>query len=83
MDTFRRSVIVLLVAVAGLGMLPMAQARPTVKPDTPGVFRQGVFYLRMANTSGVADTAFPFGAPTDIPLAGDWEGDGVDTSTLR
>ena len=31
------------------------------------------------NTQGVADIDFAFGQPGDIPIAGDWDGDGVDT----
>ena len=37
------------------------------------------FYLRNSNTSGVADIAFPFGNADDVPLVGDWNGDGRDT----
>jgi len=47
--------------------------------DTIGVYRDGVFYLRNANTSGFADLVVPFGVPGDVPVAGDWDGDGIDT----
>ncbi|HEX6899001.1 MAG TPA: Calx-beta domain-containing protein [Thermoanaerobaculia bacterium] len=47
--------------------------------DTPGVFRNGTFYLRNSNTTGVADISFNFGTSTDIPVVGDWNGDGIDT----
>ena len=44
-----------------------------------GVFRNGAFYLRNSNTVGGADLAFGYGLPTDIPVIGDWNGDGIDT----
>jgi Papain family cysteine protease len=47
--------------------------------DTPGVFRDGVFYLRNTNDSGAADMTFSYGNRGDIPVVGDWNGDGVDT----
>ena len=48
--------------------------------DTVGVFRDGVFYLRNTNDEGRADNTFTFGAPSgDIPLAGDWNADEIDT----
>jgi surface antigen len=39
----------------------------------------GTFFLRNSNTTGVADITFNYGGPSDIPLAGDWNGDGVTT----
>lgn len=55
--------------------------------DTLGIYRQGVFHLRNSNTTGPADLAFRIGgspggvligSPGDLPIAGDWNGDGVD-----
>ena len=37
---------------------------------TIGIYRNGSFYLRNANTIGFADIVFPFGAPGDQPVAG-------------
>jgi len=37
------------------------------------VFRDGVWYVRQS-TGG--DTGFAFGLPSDIPVAGDYDGDG-------
>ena len=39
--------------------------------DTPGLYRQsdGYAYLRNSNTQGVADVAFFFGNPGDVPMA--------------
>ena len=54
-------------------------AIPTNLPTTIGMYRGGVYYLRNSNTQGIADIAFTYGTPTDIPVVGDWDGDGVDT----
>ena len=47
--------------------------------DTIGVVRQGRFYLRNSNNTGVADISFSFGDAGDYPLVGDWDGNGIDT----
>lgn len=49
--------------------------------ETVGLFRRsdGFFYLRNSLTSGFADVAFFFGQGNDIPLSGDWDGDGTTT----
>jgi hypothetical protein len=50
------------------------------RPDTVGVYNNGVFYLRNTNSTGAADIISVFGGdPSDLPVAGDWNGDGVDT----
>ena len=51
---------------------------------TPGLFREqdAFVYLRNANTQGVADIRFYFGNPRDVPLAGDFNGDGCDTVSI-
>jgi len=48
---------------------------------TVGVFRPKIatFYLRNANAGGAADMFGQFGAPTDIPVIGDWDANGTDT----
>ena len=46
---------------------------------TPGIYRNGLFYIRNSNTTGGADVVFPFGAPGDSPVCGDWDGDRDDT----
>jgi len=50
----------------------------------PGVFRpeqnnSTKWYLKYANSSGNHDLAFGFGVTCDVPVVGDWNGDGVDT----
>jgi hypothetical protein len=48
-----------------------------------GVLREGFFWLLDANGNGTwdgttgGDYAFAFGAPGDVPVVGDWTGDGV------
>ena len=51
---------------------------------TIGLFRPSTnfFFLRNTNTPGFPDLSVPFGAPGDLPLAGDWDGDGVMTIGL-
>ena len=50
--------------------------------DTPGVVREGRWFLRNSNSTGSADKVFWFGDPGDRPFAGDWNGNGVDTPGL-
>ena len=57
--------------------------------DTIGVYRRAsslhfssLFLLRNSNSSGAADITVSFGSLNDAPLAGDWNGDGVDTIGL-
>ncbi len=70
-------------ATATATFTPTATATNTPLPpraDTVGAYKDGVFYLRNTNTAGVADITAYFGGDTsDLPVAGDWNGDGVDT----
>jgi hypothetical protein len=59
-----------------------ASPTPAVGPmQTAGVYRpsDGTLYLRYTNTTGYADLAIPYGLPGDYGIAGDWDGDGIDT----
>ncbi len=49
--------------------------------STPGQFRpsNGFVYLRNSNDTGFANNQFFYGQASDIPIAGDWDGDGIDT----
>ncbi|MEP7286067.1 MAG: SBBP repeat-containing protein [Chloroflexota bacterium] len=49
--------------------------------DTIGIFRPSTatFYLRNTNTTGSADITTALGVSTDLPVVGDWNGDGIDT----
>ena len=48
---------------------------------TVGVFRTAdvAWHLRNSNTSGAPDISTNYGAPTDYPVVGDWDGDGIET----
>ncbi|MDL1924499.1 N-acetylmuramoyl-L-alanine amidase [Chloroflexi bacterium CFX3] len=52
-----------------------------LRPHTIGIFRpsNAVFYLRNQNTTGPADFTVVMGEGADIPVAGDWNGNGIDT----
>lgn len=56
---------------------------PHVRNDTLGVWRPAnhSFYLRGSNTHGDADMTVTIdgASATDLPIAGDWNGDGIDT----
>jgi hypothetical protein len=39
-------------------------------------------YLRNSNTQGIADISFFFGNPGDLPMAGDFNGNGCDTVSI-
>ncbi|MEP7286189.1 MAG: SBBP repeat-containing protein [Chloroflexota bacterium] len=68
------------------GVLPNATQNFTLTVaagaiDTIGVFRPSTatFYLRNSNTTGAANITTAFGTSTDLPVVGDWNGDGIDT----
>ncbi len=67
------------------GDLPVAGDWDGKGVDTVGIFRQGVFHLRPArlaeadgNPTGEEITV-EFGQPGDLPVVGDWDGDGITT----
>ena len=47
---------------------------------SPGVVRAGTWNLRNSASTGNADITFPYGDAGDIPVAGDWDGDGTFTA---
>ncbi|MBX7221585.1 MAG: delta-60 repeat domain-containing protein [Blastocatellia bacterium] len=65
------------------GQLRYNLARIPVKPNktTPGAFRKsnGFVYLRNSLSEGFADVEFFYGTADDIPVVGDWDGDGMET----
>jgi len=53
------------------------------KPDTSGLFRPSAskWYFNYDN-AGSSEYSFDWGVSTDIPVAGDWDGDGNDEAGL-
>jgi hypothetical protein len=56
-------------------------AKPKPKPK-PEAADNRTFYLRNAHAGGGADVAFSYGREGDLPITGDWNGDGTTTVGL-
>ncbi|MFQ3590923.1 MAG: serine hydrolase domain-containing protein, partial [Chloracidobacterium sp.] len=54
---------------------------PRARPKAVGVYRpvDGNVYLKFENSSGFADLNFLYGQAQDLPVAGDWDGDGLQS----
>jgi len=52
---------------------------PVTAGSKPALARQNTRYLRQTRTSGPADFSYVYGNPTDLPLMGDWDGNGTKT----
>jgi len=51
-------------------------------PSGPVIYDQGIWYLRTTPTSGAAERSFSFGrrgSGLDVPIVGDWDGNGTET----
>ena len=57
--------------------LPAGAAPPRTSFSAPAAVRGTTWYLRDALSSGVATTTLRYGATGDIPVLGDWNGDGT------
>jgi len=53
-----------------------------VREPQPAVVRGDRWFLRTSRTSGPADVEFQYGSPGDIPLFGDWYGNGGRTPAV-
>ncbi len=51
--------------------------RPATAPADIVAFRDGVWKLRRTQSTGSPDVEFGYGQAGDVPLVGDWDGDGV------
>lgn len=78
------------VGINGMPIAPSPAPSPVSgsgkKPNHTGTMTIGVynpklatFDLRNSNTSGWGDVTLQYGNVGDIPLVGDWNGDGIDT----
>ena len=70
---------VLVLVVGFIGLLLAVQPSTATESDGDEVLLvepNGMWHIR---TSGVADYTFWYGVPGDVPLLGDWDGDGFDT----
>lgn len=65
--------------VGGAGALAAPPKATSARAVHPAVFRSGLWYFRDTLTTGDADSAFRYGNRTDIPVTGDWNGDGART----
>jgi hypothetical protein len=52
---------------------------PSTALSKPLVFREGMWYLRDVLSNGPSQAAFQFGQRGDIPVTGDWDGNGTKT----
>ena len=71
----RSVLLAVLLLVAGSGGLGVSHRDASAAPRQGN----GVWYLRNSVTTGVADVVVAYGNPGDVPVVGDWNGDGVDT----
>ena len=63
--------------------LVAAAPTPSLSPDTLVVKRGNRYYFKNSLSGGGADKVIAFGRPSDTPLVGDWDGDGVDTLAVK
>ena len=61
------------------GLTPVSICAPPTPEPAPPRLRTAQWYLRNDATSGPADVTFTYGDPGDLPIVGDWNGDGIDT----
>jgi hypothetical protein len=74
----RVALVAALVVAAALVQPAGAAAQPAAS-SKPAIFDDGDWYLRASLSTGVATSTFRYGRPGDLPVMGDWDGDGTDT----
>jgi hypothetical protein len=73
----RLAVAATLALTSALVLSDSAGAHPA--GSKPAIYNSPVWYLRSSLTSGVATSTFTYGRSGDLPVMGDWDGDGHDT----
>jgi hypothetical protein len=71
--------VALLALVLSADLVVPASATHTLGASKPAVVRHGVWFLRQTQTTGIGEIAFSYGDPGDVPLMGDWDGNGTKT----
>lgn len=61
---------------------PVPAAAGTRAPDGIGVWRGGQWLLRTTPTAGPAHVTVAWGRASDVPVVGDWDGDGRDSQGI-
>lgn len=74
----RVAVLAALAIAAAIAQPSGAAAQPAAS-SKPAIFHDGTWYLRGSLSSGVATSTFRYGRSGDLPVMGDWDGDGDDT----
>lgn len=66
-------------ALAGLMTGPPAATAQVPAASKPAIFHNRRWYLGNSLTTGGATSTFRYGQQGDIPVTGDWDGNGTDT----
>jgi hypothetical protein len=74
---FVLAVVVLVISPAS--QTAVTHAQPAEVLSRPAVVRGNHWFLRNTLSSGVSDSSFIYGLTGDVPLMGDWDGDGTET----
>jgi hypothetical protein len=74
-----RAVVVLALVATGVLIQPSGSAAQVPASSKPAIFHDGTWYLRDTLSTGTATSTFRYGRPGDIPVMGDWDGNGTDT----
>lgn len=81
MRPYLRPAAAALLAAGALAAVPVGPAGADTPdgPSGPVIVHDGVWLLRTTPTGGGAQQSFTYGRGSDIPLVGDWDGDGTET----